>query len=119
MSLLNEQKEAVIRDRSEVNIEEITRKMEAIGVTIDEEEMPNFKVNYLSFVQNLNLFVHEVFDLECISNKITLQFEKIVSGYEVLDRLQIDTIRLAQNEDISHKIWVLFQHYYYNRVILV
>ena len=93
--------------------------MEAIGVTIDDEEMPDFKVNYHSFVQNFNLFFQELFDLECLSNKITLQFEKIVSDYEVFDRLQIDTIRLAQNEDISQKIWILFQDYYFNQVILV
>ena len=119
VSHLNEQKEAAISDRSEVNIEEIIRKMQAIGVTITEEEMPAFKVNYHSFVQNFNLFVQEVFDLEYISNKITLQFEKIVSDFEVFGRLQIETIRLAQNEDISQKIWTLFQHYYYNQVILV
>lgn len=119
MSHLNKEKEVAITDRSEVNIEEIVRKMQAIGITITEEEMPAFKVNYHSFVQNLNLFVKEVFDLEYISNKINLQFEKIVSDYEVFGRLQIETIRLAQNEDISQKIWILFQHYYYNRVILV
>lgn len=108
-----------ITDRSEVNIDEIVRKMQAIGITITEEEMRDFKVNYHSFVQNLNLFVKEAFDLEYISNKITLQFEKIVSDYEVFSRLQIEAIRLVQNEDISQKIWTLFKEYYSNLVIRV
>ena len=109
--------ESFIKDEAFVNL--IIKLKNKYDIEITETQKIHFKNQLIKFLKEFKDLIDDSINLEDRSNKITIEYNEIISMCKDLDTLVDIFVYVVKNETLKSKIWPMFVYRYYDKVFLL